>query len=465
MEVDIAYIVSHGFAARMVTQTNLLGLLAEEGKKVALICPDGNDENLKSYCYDKGVSLIEFNPKSGFWTSQYAELRKYFLEDIEHNTALLEKHIWATQFNFSGSILSKIRPRIGFLGYKLTKLFPAIRKWYKSWEDIKLRSNDAYSLIHSIKPKILVSTYPVNFLEAMLLKVANELKGCKTVIHLLSWDNITCKGRFPQLADEYIAWGPVMKEELIEYYNVPDHKIHVCGVPHFDIHIQNRKNNNYKGHLMDLGLNPDYPYIFFGMSSPRFAPAEIDIVEWLAKEISKGNLGINMQLIVRPHPQNVQGSMSDQNWIPRLMAVQTNYVKIDLPELVYSKLPWSMKERDMIRMSEILSGSKICINSGSTLIIDSLMCNVPVIITAFDGHKEIIFWKSSRRLIEYPHLKKVISFGGISVAGKFDELAEEIVKYLSDPLYKYEQRKSTLERQICEPDISATDKVYFTLNI
>ena len=51
--IDIAYIVSHGFAARMVTQTDLLGLLVKEGKKVALICPDKNDENLKTYMLEE----------------------------------------------------------------------------------------------------------------------------------------------------------------------------------------------------------------------------------------------------------------------------------------------------------------------------------------------------------------------------------------------------------------------------
>ena len=91
---DIAYVVSHGFAARMVTQTNLLGLLVKEGKSVALICPDKNDENLKSYCEKEGVQLFEFNPASSFWTTQYAEIRKYFLEDIETNVALKEKHIY-----------------------------------------------------------------------------------------------------------------------------------------------------------------------------------------------------------------------------------------------------------------------------------------------------------------------------------------------------------------------------------
>ena len=66
LKVDIAYIISHGFAARMVMQTNLLGRLVERGLKVALIAPDQDDENLKKYCSDNKIELHEFKHESSF---------------------------------------------------------------------------------------------------------------------------------------------------------------------------------------------------------------------------------------------------------------------------------------------------------------------------------------------------------------------------------------------------------------
>ncbi len=458
MNTDIAYIVSHGFAARMVMQTNLLGLLVKEGKKVALIAPDKEDDNLKKYCQENGVVLYEFSPQSSFWTAQYHDARKYFLEDIRANPALWEKHIYATRYNKARNPWKHIRPRLLYLIHQLRKWYPGLKNWYKKREEQQLESELANKLITEIQPELIVSTYPVNFSEAMLLKAAKK-QQTKTIIHLLSWDNISCKGHFPQLADEYIAWGPIMKSELQEYYNIAEDKIHVCGVPHFDIHIESKQNPKPQRHLEKLGLNPAKPYLFFGMSSPRFAPKEIDIVEWLAIEIEKNTFGKEMQLVVRPHPQNVQGGMSDQSWLPRLKAIHNNRTAVDFPNLVKSKMPWSMQEDDMKRLSHLLAGCSVSLNSGSTLSIDALMCGVPVILTSFDGGEKRNYWKSARRLIDYTHLRKLVKLGGVSMCNNYKGMEALINNYLNDSRYIITDRNQTVDQQIGRKEHSSTNAV------
>jgi glycosyltransferase involved in cell wall biosynthesis len=455
---DIAYIVVHGFSARMIMQTDLLGSLIKEGKKIALIAPDKRDENLKSYCNKAGVELFEFNPDSSFWNDHYHNARKYFLEDIKANPALWEKHLHETKFNTAKNPWRHIRPRLLMLCYYLCKMMPGLRTWYKKREEKYLESIEAQSLLDLINPELIVSTYPVNFSEAMLLKAA-KLKGVKTVIHLLSWDNISCKGHFPQLADEYIAWGPIMQKELKDYYNIPDEKIHVYGVPHFDLHLESRGKPQPDIHLEKLGLEANKPYLFFGMSSPRFAPKEIDIVEWLALEIGKDTFGKGMQLVVRPHPQNVQGSMADSSWLPRLKAIQNERVVIDYPKLVKSKMPWSMQEYDMIRLSHLLAGCSVSLNSGSTLSIDALMCGVPVIITSFDGDNQLPYWQSSKRLIDYNHLNKFTSLGGASVVYSFHDMTTILKNYIQNPDYNIKNRQLTIEQECANFAYPATEKI------
>ena len=434
-QIDIAYIVSHGFAARMVMQTNLLGQLVESGKKVALIAPDRTDTNLMQYCEKSGVSLHEFDPKSTFWTNQYTESRKYFLENISNNTALLEKHMWAIKNNSLKNPINYLRPRVLYGIYKLIQYFPFIKKWYKKRELKHITSQQAIELINRIDPKILISTYPVSFSEAMLLKAGNDRTATKTIIHLLSWDNITCKGHFPQLADEYIAWGPIMKEEFIEYYDIDPSKIHICGVPHFDIHDESKKNANSAPYLKALGLNPEKPYLFFGMSSPRFAPKEIDIVEWLADEIKKNTFGVDLQLVIRPHPQNVQGVLSEVSWLTRLNNLNGGKVAVDFPNFVPNSNMWlSMESNDMEKLSRVLSQAKICLNSGSTLSIDSLIMDIPVILTAFDGAVQLEYWKSAVRLMDYPHIQKLLKINNISVAHNYNALQEQILEKLINPI-------------------------------
>lgn len=441
---DIVYLVSHGFAARMVVQTDLLGRLVASGLRIALVVPDEGDEALRKYCLNKGVELRGFSPRSGFWNEQYFEARKYFLEDIRQNPALWEKHVRSTKFNRSRNPWKHIRPRLLFLAYLLTKRFPPLRRWYQSREQRYLKNAAATALIQALAPQLVVATYPVNFTEATLLHAAAK-GNIKTSIHLLSWDNITAKGHFPQLADTYISWGEVMGEELTTYYPIVKDNVYVCGVPHFDLHVRNRQNPQPAVYLRELGLDPNKPYLFFGMSAPRFAPREIDIVSWLAARVQQNDFGADIQLVIRPHPQNVQGSLADPSWLPRLKSLAGERVCIDLPDLVASRLPWSMQQKDMERMSQLLAGCTICLNSGSTMSIDALMCGKPVVLTSFDGDEVLPKWYSVRRLISYTHLAKLVATRGVLVADNYAHLAEHLGALLEKPSLGLTEREAAIK--------------------
>lgn len=431
MEVDIAYIISHGFAARMVTQTNLLGKLVQAGKKVALISPDQDDANLKLYCKEKGVELYEFNPSSSFWTSQYSESRKYFLEDIDLNIVLKEKHIRAIKFNKSINPWNHIRPRILYLIYKLIKKFPFIRNWYKLREQSHLNTHVAIELLNLINPKILIATYPINLCEAMLLKAGNNRSSTKTIIHLLSWDNITCKGHFPVLADEYIAWGTIMKDEFLLYYNIDPSKIHICGVPHFDIHYEIKNSRSFSNYNATLGLDPKLPYIFYAMSAQRFVPYEIEILEWLAQRIENNYFGENLNLVIRPHPQNISGNMTEPDWKVRLNKLVSQRVKLNLPNMANSNLPWSIEFEDMQMLSGLMNGALLCVNAGSTISIEFVGIGKPVILSSFDSDKVIDYWNSAVRHLDSPHLQKFVNFEACDIAKSYNELGGFIRTYLN----------------------------------
>jgi len=457
LSVDIAYIVSHGFAARMVMQTNLLGRLSDLGMDVALIAPDKDDANLKTYCHTHNIQLHQFNPQTDFWTANYVKARMYFLENIKKNPALYEKYIYAKNYVQNQSFNATIKLLLFKLGHDLKEVFPVIKTIFKRREQKMLRSCTADELIQLLKPKVLVSTYPVNYSESMLVKSAQTM-GIKTVMHLLSWDNISCKGHFPVLAEEYIAWGPIMKEELKEYYNIKDAKIRVTGVPHFDLHTESKKTADQGRYLQELGLDPKKPYLFFGMSSPRFAPKEIDIVEHLAEQIAKNVYGKNLQLVVRPHPQNIQGSMSDTSWLPRLKKLKSARVGVDFPKLATSNMAWSMEKNDMYKLSSLLVGAVLSLNSGSTLSIDSMMCGTPVILTSFDGASDLDYWKSAKRLIDYNHLKKLITLDGVEVCKSYVEL-ESTIHYITKNRSKVSDQVTNSVQRFCYSSGSATENV------
>lgn len=463
MKIDVCYIVSHGFAARMLLQTNLIGQLTEKGHTVAIISQNVKDPNFDVFANNPRVSLFEWQGKSSIWDDDYLYKRMYFLENVNANTALKEKFHNALFYSKSLHPWKRVRPLYYYLIYQLVKVFPVIRTRFLKKESEHLASEEARELLKQITPRQLVSTYPVSIIEAKILHEAKSA-GIDTVLHLLSWDNICCKGKFPVLPDRFIAWGDIMKEELQEYYQIPEDKIYTCGVPHFDEHIQIKGSEAYKEVIEQMGLSSSRPYFFFAMSSPRFAPREIDIIEWLAMAVEANSFGDTMQLVVRPHPQNVQDFTAKKSWLGRLDHMESQRVKIDYPEMVESSIRWSMKKSDMTRLSSIISGCSICLNSGSTISIDALMHDKPVILTSFDGEARLPYWNSARRLKDYTHLAKLIAEGGVLTVDSYQSMENSIISYLETPDQDLTQRKNALLRECFKNDGFSTQRVASALS-
>ena len=457
-KTDICYIISHGFAARMLLQTGLIEQLTQEGKTIAIITPDPEDENLKALQNNPLVNIYDPKIQQTIWDDDYGFKRMYYLEDLKSNPVFWEKHLYSIFYSKSIHPWKRIRPIYYYLIYLLIQFFPFIRSRFKKTEGKHLISKRASELLEEIQAQLVVSTYPINFLEAKFLFAAKQA-GTSTLIHLLSWDNITSKGIFPVIPDHFIAWGKVMYQELKAYYDVSDQQVQVCGVPHFDHHIKVKQKPGYRNLLKQLSLDPDRPYLFVAMSSPRFAPHEIDIVEWLAKAVKDNVFGEEIQLIVRPHPQNVQGALSDRKWIKRLDDLVGSRVAIDYPQLVKSKVRWSMQKSDMDHLSNLLLGCSICLNSGSTVSIDALIMEKPVILTSFDGDEDLYYWKSARRLVDYTHQKKFVDLGGAEVVSSYEELKNTVFKYLANPDHRLEKRQHALNMECHLNDGQSTRRV------
>ena len=459
---DICYVISHGFAARMLLQTDLILKLTEQGLSIAIITPDPEDANLLSLKESPNIKVFGAEMKQTIWDDDYNVKRMYYLEDIKSNPVFWEKHLYSIKYTKSKHPWKRIRPFVYYPISRLIKKFPSIRNRFKAKESTYLVSARADELIKKINPKVVVSTYPVNYLEAKCLYAAKKNKR-ETIIHLLSWDNVTSKGIFPVIPDQFIAWGKIMADEIAEYYNVKEEKIHTCGVPHFDQHAALRNSNGYVAIIERLGLTAEKPYIFVAMSSPRFAPHEIDIIEWMVAAVMENKFGSETQLIVRPHPQNVQGSLGDRSWLERLKKIEGERVAVDYPMLNKSKVRWSMKKSDMQHLSHLLNGCSVCINSGSTVSIDALVLGKPVILTSFDGDRKLNYWKSARRLIDYPHQKKFVEMGGAEVVSDYKALENAINEYIENPDKGIERRNYALSMECQSMDGQATGRVVKTM--
>ncbi len=425
---DVAIVVSHGFAARMVLHSDLLAEARALGLTTAVISPDVTDTSLARLAAHSDTRLV-VAPSATRTSMLHGEWRPYLFEDVRTNPALWAKHLRASEGG-TPKLRAQARLRLGV--NRLVRAAPALQGAFDFLDRSWAASPAAVTLLRELRPRMLVSTYPVNPMETSLLLAAQTL-AIPTVGHLLSWDNLTTKGRFTAIPERWVAWGPVMVEELQRLYGVAPADAIAVGVPHFDAHI--RQVTAGRGHhvVADLGLDPGAPLLFFGMSAPIFCPQEIDLVEWLVSELRRDAFGPATQLVIRPHPQNVQGNMADLSWLPRLQALAGPRVAIDIPKLETSSLLWNLDPADLERMANLIGASSVTLNSGSTLCIDAIVQDRPVVMTPFDPTPGLPWWKSARRIETYPHLARLLAMGGVTVARSLDDLGQAIRADLAEP--------------------------------
>jgi hypothetical protein len=399
-----------------------------------------------------GIHFAETN----LFRSQLAEMRRYLKEPIKENASLWSRHLFYQ--NGSSHRLQRTQAVLNYLGHRLLYGSTLAHRCFDALDRTVHRSRVINAQFRELRPDVIVSTYPVTAFETSCLLEAKAL-GIPTVGHLLSWDNITCKGRFAALPDYYLSWGPVMSEELREVYGVRANRIFECGVPHFDEHKRLVDSVYRAAVLRQMGLDPNRPYLLFGMSAPIFAPNEIDIVEWLAEQVNRDRFGMQMQLIIRPHPQNVSGNMSDASWLPRLEALRTTRVALNKPMLLGGGLKWGMEKEDMKLLVNLLAGCAVCLNSGSTLSIDAVIHDKPVIVTLFDAGQQLPWWQSARRIREFPHYRKLIAMGGVQPVDSYASLEHELDNYLERPQRQSDERSLTVSRQCGAVDGRASIRV------
>jgi hypothetical protein len=459
MRPDVCFIISHGFAARMIFHSNVIPALKARGLGTAVITANADHKTIQDLAGRYQVQLEKPPLLSAKRLYLYGQIRPYLYEDVRGNFALWSKHVRTIEeAKRSPRLLPKLQPRVYMAINKIVVRHPSLRRGVTRWEKIWLADSRAAQLMRRLNPGIVVSTYPVDPTEACLL-LAAQRAAIPTVGQLLSWDNITSKGRFAVVPDYYVSWGPIMSAELREYYQIKPENIIETGPAHFDAHVTGVQPAQTRSVLQQLGLQPNKPYLFFGMSAPIFSPYEIELVEWLARAVEAACFGPDMQLVVRPHPQNVQGHMADTAWLPRLEALASSRVAIDYPILEHSGLPWDMNARDLPKLANLLAGCAVSLNVGSTLAIDAILHDKPVVLPLFDAGHNLPWWQGSGRSLGYIHIDKLVQRGGVRVARSFAEMAQAIQAYLQDPSLDRDGRAKTRNDETGPSDGCASERV------
>ncbi len=294
------------------------------------------------------------------------------------------------------------------------KLYRCFLRWLYLF--FYTKNSDVIRIFDLYKPDLIFST---DLFEPNDVNVLTEAKkrNIFTVGMIRSWDNITTKGLNKVISDKLIVNTPKIKEEAIKYCDFFDNNIFVVGIPHYDAYLKDKRIS--KEELFSrLGLDPKKKTIFFAPPGDIYTQGD-SINSLILRRLSD----LDIQIIVRFY---IVGKANIGNIKP-----VKNKIAIDDPGSGLSFTDADLTGKDS-HLADLLYHSDVVIAFASTLAIDAIVFNKPVVFINFDGGENRPYWKSLRRFYDYDHQKSIIESGGIRLANSLEDMILYLERYLDD---------------------------------
>lgn len=293
-----------------------------------------------------------------------------------------------------------------------------------SW---RLRPNDEFvDLFTRLKPDLVFNGSHIHGASAELpVKIAHRM-GITTAGFIFSWDNLTSRSRIFVPYDHYFVWHEGMKDQLLTLYpRIRPERVHVTGTPQFDFHFKSEFHLPREELAKRIGTDPNRPFIFYTAGIDHHFPEEHRHVEAIAQQLQKLNLDPSPQLVVRTYIKGTSPEMRD-------------LADRNLPDVVFPKVAWDHRwymplHEDLATYTSCLRHSEMGINAASTVSLELLMFDKPVMNLGFDPPGSRISYPFRwKRHIEFDHFQAVAESGATLVAQSSADVLPMLKRALRD---------------------------------
>jgi hypothetical protein len=311
---------------------------------------------------------------------------------------------------------------------------------------------DVKAQLEQNRPDLLWSTFCVTTFEYPYIAAAREL-GIPVVTSILSFDNLTSRGRLPEF-DHYMVWCEGMRDQLLGLYPyVEPDRVTVTGTPQFDFHRRPEFRWDRAATLGRLDIPADSRYVLYSTSAEVLAPDEPRLVQQIADVMRSRDELKNHWLVVRLHPLD-----DGRRW--KELATRSDHVALSS---AWDEWPepdgWTLSSsQDQARLVSTIAHCDACVNVASTMSLDAAILDRPVINIDFlhepDAAHEILYEEYGA-----DHYRPLVESGGVSVAHDWNELASALAQAVSDPGRDAERRAAMVRRECGVIDGGAAERV------
>jgi len=296
---------------------------------------------------------------------------------------------------------------------------------------------------------------------APFLVAATQLK-IPTGTFIFSWDNLASKGRMLGTFDYFLVWSDLMKKELRYFYpKVKNEAVMVVGTPQFETYVMEKYNTDKQAFLEKFKLDAAKKIICYSCADVSIGKNDPLVIATIANAIRNHSINGEVQLLVRTSPaeddtrfKTIKEIHPEIKWnVPKWLLTRENHAE-----------SWSQRipsEEDIKDLRAVLTFVDLNVNMCSTMSLDFMLFNKPVINTVFGNEANGLY--NDQRFLHYDHYKKVVESGAVVIAKNENELVQAINEALENPEERATQRKEMIAIQISKSLEGTSKRIAETL--
>jgi hypothetical protein len=435
-KLHIVLVIARGEAVRNFLYSETLKVLHEKAR-ITLLSVLYDDGFLNRFCplVDDIIQLKEY-PESklvGYLRELilYAHYRWIWTEKVKNKWLILDSQA-ATFFQ-----------KICHGGWKALVYLLANRPtlnalaWLENHLTLLLSPTyDFDALFARLQPDLVFNCSHIHAPLAELPVRTAHRHGIHTAAFIFSWDNLSSRGRILPSYDDFLVWHQGMRDDLLRLYpSIRPSHVHMTGTPQFDFHFQDEYLLTRKELCRRLGLDPKRPFILYTTGMDRDFPEEVHHVRAVIEILKEFDPACRPQLVVRTY---IKGTS------PEMQALADQ----SIPDVVFPPVLWEAKwftpqEQDMTIYSSLLHHCALGINPASTVSLELMMLDKPVINLGFDPPgSQLPIGYGWKRHLEFDHYRRVVESGAVTVVSSVQELRQAIRCALQEPNALSAKRRS-----------------------
>lgn len=329
-----------------------------------------------------------------------------------------------------------------------------LRKLFVAVEAALFGRNTHARVFETYKPDLMLVSSLGYGLDEQLITEAQR-RGVEVTTLIQSWDNITTWGYPGARPSHVIVASSIMREDAATYLDIPEDRVTVAGVPHWDNYFDHAPPNiSRREFFEDVGLSADRPLIYFACTTPTIFVEHGAVARSIVEAIRDGGIRRDAQLLIRPHPGHYSPNRPKREHLFKreldsfeaLARKDSAICAVDHVGLSVSGGTLKINSSEQDRIKARLSYSDVMVAVYSTQEVEAAIFDLPIVNIAYGK------WRSTSLdlsiIDDWDHWRRVAESGGVFNARRSEDLIAGINRYLENRNAEAVGRRRIVDEQV-----------------